>query len=173
MTFMFKEPNLERLEYGAGMPVPEVMVTDYAKKVRLVLLPEDKTASLQDLSTAYTTDEKTGELKSLGLETHARDSVLKISAQVVKDLGKANLNGQEVWALQSNDGAEPVKTCTSIPLTANPCRWNCIIRAAAHRSCMRTFGLTWTSMRGSSASKRPRVTRCTAGTTDPSSRSTI
>lgn len=120
MTFMFKEPNLERLEYGQGMPMPELMVTDYDKKVRLVVLPDDKTASLQDLSTSYTTDEKTGELKSLTLGTHARDDVLRVSAQVVKDLGNVKVNGREVRALQSDDGKEPVKTVYVNPADGKP-----------------------------------------------------
>jgi outer membrane lipoprotein-sorting protein len=120
MTFMFKEPNLERLEYGEGMGAPEVMVTDYAKKVRLVILPQDKTAELQDLSTMYATDDKTGELKPVELGTHARDDVLRISAQAVKDLGKTKLNGREVWALQSNDGAQPVKTVFVNPADGKP-----------------------------------------------------
>jgi len=120
MSFMFKEPNLERLEYGEGMPMPEVMITDYDKKVRLQVFPEDKKATLQDISTMYATDEKTGALKAIELGTHARDDVLRISAQAVKDLGKTKLNGREVWALQSNDGVQPVKTVYVNPVDGKP-----------------------------------------------------
>jgi outer membrane lipoprotein-sorting protein len=123
MTFMFKEPNLERQEFGEGMPTPnEVMITDYAKKVRLIVLPEDKSAALQDLSTLYTTDEKTGELKSVELGTHARDDVLRISAQAVKDLGNVNIDGREVRVLQSADGVEPIKTVYVNPVDGKPVR---------------------------------------------------
>jgi outer membrane lipoprotein-sorting protein len=121
MAFMFKEPNLERLEYGEGMPSPgEFMVTDYDKQIRLVARPEDKTASLQDISTMYTTDERTGELKLTQLGTRTRDDVLRISAQAIKDLGKVQLNGREVWALQSADGVQPVKTVYVNPADGKP-----------------------------------------------------
>jgi hypothetical protein len=83
-------------------------------------MPEDKVASLQDLSTTYAVDEKTGQLKPIKLGTDARDDVLRISAQAVKDLGKANVNGREVRALQSADGVEPVKTVYVNPADGKP-----------------------------------------------------
>ena len=82
MTLMYKEPNLERIEYGEGMPSPgEFMVTDYGKRLRLTARPEEKTASLSDISTLYATDEETGQLKPTELGNHARRDVLRLTAQ--------------------------------------------------------------------------------------------
>ncbi|MDQ3440909.1 MAG: hypothetical protein M3478_11230 [Planctomycetota bacterium] len=50
---------------------------DYAKQARLVVRLDDKVAVLQDLRNLYTTDEKTGQVKSTELGTHARDDVLR------------------------------------------------------------------------------------------------
>lgn len=121
MAFIFKEPDLERIEYGQGMPMPgEFSVTDYAKRQRLTVRPDDKEASLQDLSDAYAIDAATGALKPTQLGTHARDDVLRISAQAVRDLGMSKLNGRPVWVLQSQGDAEPVKTVYVDPQSGKP-----------------------------------------------------
>ena len=121
MAFMFKEPNLERIEYGEGSPMPgEYLVTDYTKRQRLTVRPDDKEASLQDLRDSYTIDDKTGTLKPTELGTHPRDDVLRISAQAVKDLGMSKLGDRPVWVLQSKGKDEPVKTVYVDPETGKP-----------------------------------------------------
>ena len=121
MSFIFREPDLERLEYGRGMGMPgEYMVTDYASRRRLVVHPAEKSATLQDISSMYSIESKTGELKLSELGTHARDDVLRISAQAVKDLGMSTLGDQPVWVLQSKGDAEPVKTVYVNPDSGKP-----------------------------------------------------
>jgi outer membrane lipoprotein-sorting protein len=121
MSFVFKEPDLERIEYGEGMPMPgEYTVTDYAKRKRLTVRPDDKEAGLQDLSDSYTVDVKTGGLKPTEIGTHARDDVLRISAQAVQDLGMSKVGDRPVWVLQSKGEAEPVKTVYVDPQTGKP-----------------------------------------------------
>lgn len=107
--FTFKEPHLERIDSVGGGP-PQVTVTDYGKRVRLVVHPAEERASLQDLSTTYTTDEHTGRLKPTELGTHARDDLLHIAADAVEDLGQHQLDGRDVRVLRSDDGIEPVTT---------------------------------------------------------------
>ena len=120
ISYVFQEPNLERIEYGEGLP-EQVMITDYAKQARLVVRPDDKVAVLQDLRTLYTTDEETGQVKPTELGTHARDDVLRISARAVKDLGMTKLNGRDVWVLQSDDdGAERIVTVYVTPEDGKP-----------------------------------------------------
>lgn len=121
MSYAFQEPNLERIEYGQGMPSPgEFMVTDYGKQLRLVARPEEQSASLEDIRTMYAVDEQTGQLKPSELGTQVRDDVLRLSAQAVRDLGKTTLEGREVWVLQSDDAAEPVKTVYVNPVDGKP-----------------------------------------------------
>lgn len=121
MAFMFREPHLERIEYGEGMASPgEYSVTDYAKRQRLTVRPEDEEAGLQDLSDTYTIDESTGKLKPTEIGTGPRDDVLRVSAQVVRDLGMSKLNGRPVWVLQSEGDAEPIKTVYLDPQTGKP-----------------------------------------------------
>ncbi|MGB7158500.1 MAG: hypothetical protein WBD40_10575 [Tepidisphaeraceae bacterium] len=122
-SYASQEPHLERIEYGEGMPSPgEFTVTDYGKQLRLVARPEEKIASLQDISSMYAIDQKSGELKPTQLGSHARNAVLRISAQAVKDLGMAQLDGRDVWVLQSEGGAEPVKTVYVNPADGKPVR---------------------------------------------------
>jgi len=122
-SFMFREPNLERVEHGRGMPMSgEYMVSDYEARRRLVVLPNQKIATVQDMSSWYAIEPRTGELKFTELGTHARDDVLRISAQAVKDLGMSTLHDQPVWVLQSEgEGAgRPVKTVYVNPQTGKP-----------------------------------------------------
>ena len=119
--FMFKEPDLERIEYVTGMSSDgEVMITDYKTRMRLQLFPKDKTATLQDIRSLYTVDDKTGELKLTELGTHARDDVLRISATAVQDLGMSKLNGRDVWVLRSAGGKGPIKTVYVNPDDGKP-----------------------------------------------------
>jgi outer membrane lipoprotein-sorting protein len=53
------------------------------------------------MSSDYDIDDKTGELKLTQLSTRLRDRLLKWSAGAVEDLGRAELDGQSVWVLQS------------------------------------------------------------------------
>lgn len=123
MRFIFQEPDLERVEYGPGYTaMGEYLVTDYASRQRLVVYSEDKSAVLQDLSSAYSVEPKTGELELSQLGTHPRDDVLRISAQAVKDLGMTKVDNQLVWALQSEGDAEPVKTVYVNPDNGKPVR---------------------------------------------------
>ena len=123
MGFIFQEPHLERLEYGPGMTaLGEYTVTDYASRQRLVVHGEDKSATLQDISSMYSVEPKTGELELSQLGTHPRDDVLRISAQAVKDLGMTKLGDQLVWVLQSEGDAEPVKTVYVNPDNGKPVR---------------------------------------------------
>jgi outer membrane lipoprotein-sorting protein len=123
MSFIFQEPDLERIEYGPGYAaMGEYMVTDYASRQRLIVYGEDKSAVLQDLSSAYSVEPKTGELELSQLGTHPRDDVLRISAQAVKDLGMTKLGDQPVWVLQSEGDAEPVKTVYVNPDSGKPVR---------------------------------------------------
>ena len=108
--FAFKEPHLERIESVGGGGPPQVTVTDYGKRVRLVLHPADGRASLQDMSTTYTTDDQTGRLKPTELGTHARDDLLSISAAAVEDLGQHEVDGRGVRVLRTDHDAEPVTT---------------------------------------------------------------
>jgi outer membrane lipoprotein-sorting protein len=108
-TFMFKEPDLERLEYRGALR-PEVTITDYHKRLRLVMHPDDKTASLEDISTMYATDDATGALKPTRLRTDVRDHLVRTAGKAMKDGGRKRLHGRDVWVIQSDDTAEPRTT---------------------------------------------------------------
>ena len=56
------------------------------------------------MSSSYTVDDKTGELRLTQLRTDLRDQVLKTSAGAVDDLGEAVLEGKPVRILQSRKG---------------------------------------------------------------------
>lgn len=103
--WMFKEPNLERHEELTS-PWPrfigEVTIMDYDTRQQLELRPVEKTAILSDMSSDYTIDEKTGELKLTQLDTSLRDRLLKLSAGSVEDFGMVELDGKSVQMLQSN-----------------------------------------------------------------------
>jgi outer membrane lipoprotein-sorting protein len=100
---MFKEPDRARLEDHKGLGRDgQVMVTDYSKHRRLTLRPSEKVADVQDTSTMYEVDQQTGQLLPASLDTEARDQVLKLTAESVKDLGRKQLDdGRTVRVLQS------------------------------------------------------------------------
>jgi outer membrane lipoprotein-sorting protein len=116
---MFREPNQHRMENIKGLPA-QVVITDYEVRKQLVLLPENKTGQLQDISTQYSVDDKTGRVKLSELWTGERDEVLKFSAQAVKDVGREKLDGKDVRVLRSADGGEPVKTVWVNPDSGAP-----------------------------------------------------
>ena len=116
---MFKEPNLERIEWLKGLP-GQVVVTDYAKRQRLLLLPDEKIAVMQDISTLYVVDEASGKLHPSQLQTGIREQVLKITGEAVKDLGAGKVDGKDVRVLQSEGGGEPVKKVYVDPKTNSP-----------------------------------------------------
>jgi len=104
--WMFKEPDRERHEKLTSAPpwpqyIGEVTIWHYGKRQRLQFRPFDKTAEFYDMSSDYEIDDKTGELKLTQLDTSLRDRLLKLSAGVVEDLGRVELEGQSVRILQS------------------------------------------------------------------------
>ena len=106
---MFKEPDRERLEQLTSAPpwpkdVGMVTIWHYGKRQRLRYRPFDKTAEFRDLSSDYTIDEKTGELKLTQLSTRLRDYLLELSSGAVEDLGRVKLNGKSVRMLRSRKG---------------------------------------------------------------------
>jgi outer membrane lipoprotein-sorting protein len=106
-TWMFKEPNWQRHERPRGpwgKVVNEVTVTHYDERQRLELKGVEKSARLKDMSSEYTVDDKTGELRLTRLRTDLREQVLKTSAGAVDDLGEAELEGKAVRILQSRKG---------------------------------------------------------------------
>ncbi|UCF14091.1 MAG: hypothetical protein JSW59_11820 [Phycisphaerales bacterium] len=103
-TWMFKEPNWERHEMPKspwGAVQNEVTITHYGERKRLELRPVKKTATLHDMSSDYTVDGKTGEVRLTRLRTGLRDRLLKTSAGAVDDLGEVVLEGRSVRVLQS------------------------------------------------------------------------
>jgi len=100
----FKEPDWERHEKLTS-PWPryigETTISDYGIRQELTLRPVEKTAQLSDMSSDYTIDKKTGELKLRQLNTRLRDYLLDVSAEAVEDLGNVELDGQSVRILQS------------------------------------------------------------------------
>lgn len=119
---MFKEPDLERRERPRspwGKVVNEVTITHYGKRQRLELRPVKKTAKLHDMSSAYTVDDKTGDVRLTRLSTGLRDRLLKTSAGAVDDLGEAVLEGKPVRILQSRKGKR-ITTVWIDPKTKHP-----------------------------------------------------
>jgi outer membrane lipoprotein-sorting protein len=101
-VYMFKEPDLERIEYKAGLPHPgEVHITDYGKRRHLSLHPDDKSAALEDISSAFAVDDRTGNLHLTRLSTGERDQLLSLSAMAVGSLEDTELDGQSVRVLQA------------------------------------------------------------------------
>jgi hypothetical protein len=103
--WMFKEPDWERHE-ALTSPWPkyvgETTITDYGTRQELRLRPVEKTARLSDLSSDYTVDDETGELKLTQLNTRLRDRLLEWSAGAVEDHGRVELDGRSVRMLQSH-----------------------------------------------------------------------
>jgi outer membrane lipoprotein-sorting protein len=103
--WMFKEPDRERHE-SLTSPWPryvgETTIMDYGKRRQLVLRPAEKTAILNDMSSDYDIDDKTGELKLTQLSTSLRDRLLEWSAGAVEDLGSVELDGRMVRKFQSH-----------------------------------------------------------------------
>ncbi len=103
-VYMFKEPDLERIEFLSGVPRPgEVLITDYGRRRQLTLQPDDRSAGLMDISTTYAVDDKTGNLRLTRLSMHERDQLLSLSARAVEDLGHAEVDGQSVRVLQARE----------------------------------------------------------------------
>jgi outer membrane lipoprotein-sorting protein len=102
--WMFKEPDRERHEtLTSPWPryVGETTIMDYGKRRQLLLRPAEKTAILNDMSSDYDIDDKTGELKLTQLNTRLRDRLLEWSAGAVEDHGSVELDGRTVRMLQS------------------------------------------------------------------------
>jgi outer membrane lipoprotein-sorting protein len=121
---MFKEPDRERREQlTAAPPWPrdagKVTIWHYGKRQRLEYWPFDKTAEFHDMNSDYVVDDETGELELSQLDTRIRDSLLKVSAGAVEDLGEAELDGQSVRLLRSQKG-ERITTVWVDPKTNYP-----------------------------------------------------
>ena len=109
---MFKSPNFSRytnLSVVDGQFCGEVTITDYGKRKRLTLNPNNKTAFLRDISSQYKVDRNTGKLKLTELNTSLRDRLLDIRIKAVEDLGETTLNGNLVYLLQSRGDNEVTK----------------------------------------------------------------
>jgi len=119
-AFMFKEPDHARIEFRAGWPSDRgVTIDDYTKHRRLNLNPKDKIADMQDMTSMYAVDPKTGQLKPQQLDTDEREKVLKITAQAVTDRGTTQLDGKTVRVLESiGDGW--IRTVYVDPQTNSP-----------------------------------------------------
>jgi len=121
-TWMFKEPNWQRHERPRGPwgeVVNQVTITHYGKRQRLELKGVAKSARLHDMSSSYTVDDKTGELRLTQLRTDLREQLLKTSAGAVEDLGEAVLEGKAVRILQSRKGKR-ITTVWIDPETRHP-----------------------------------------------------
>jgi hypothetical protein len=106
--WMFKEPDWERHEKLTSpwsQYIGETTLTDYSTRQQLVVRPAEKTARLSDLSSDYTIDDETGELKLTKLNTCLRDRLLECSAGAIEDHGHAELEGRSVRLLQSHQGS--------------------------------------------------------------------
>lgn len=106
---MFMEPDWERNEQLTSAPswpkdVGLVTIYHYGKRQRLRFRPFDKTAEFHDMSSDYTIDGRTGELKLTQLSTSLRDYLLELSSGAVEDLGRVKLNGQSLRMLRSQKG---------------------------------------------------------------------
>jgi len=102
--WMFKEPDRERHETLTSpwsRYIGETTIMDYGKRRQLLLRPAEKTAILNDMSSDYDIDDKTGELKLTQLNTRLRDRLLEWSAGAVEDHGSVELDGRTVRMLQS------------------------------------------------------------------------
>jgi len=109
---MFKEPYWERREQITSpwpQYVGEITIHDYDKRQELILRPANKEAILYDLSSSYTFDGETGELRLTMLDTSLRDYLLEKSMGTFDDLGEVELDGQIVWKLQ---GKKKNRICT-------------------------------------------------------------
>ena len=100
-TYMFREPDLERVERSDGSAIVDVTITDYAQKRRLALRAKEKVADLQDWSVVRTVEPATGKVKPDDLYTGVRDEILRIAAESVTDKGLATLDGKDVRVLES------------------------------------------------------------------------
>ena len=102
-TYMFKEPDHSRQEWITGLNMDgQIVIVDYARHRRLVLNGNKADASLEDISKMYEVDQQTGELLPVSLDTDVRDQVMRLTAESVKDLGTAELNGKPVRVFQSH-----------------------------------------------------------------------
>ena len=122
--WIFKEPDWERYERPKspwGEVVNEVTITHYGKRQRLWLRPVERKATLHDMRSDYTVDDKTGEVRLTRLRTGLRDRLLKTSAGAVDDLGDAVLDGKSVRVLQSRKDKR-VTTVWIDPETNHPVR---------------------------------------------------
>jgi outer membrane lipoprotein-sorting protein len=120
--FLFKEPDLKRhVTLTSPWPryVGEVSISNFAKRQRLILRPAEKTARLYSIKTDYTIDNRTGQLKLTQLNTDLRDRLLELTQGTIKDLGRVDLDGQNVRKLESNKG-ERVTSMWIDPRTGYP-----------------------------------------------------
>jgi outer membrane lipoprotein-sorting protein len=105
---MFKEPDRERrVQLTSPWPrfVGEITITDFSKRRELTIRPAEKTATLSEKNYSYEVDPNTGKLKLRQLDTSLRDRLLKLSEEAVKDLGTADLAGQQVRKFQTQKGS--------------------------------------------------------------------
>jgi outer membrane lipoprotein-sorting protein len=101
-VYMFKEPDHARLEWRSGLQRDgQITIVDFAKRRRLTLNGNKTDASLEDISKTYEVDQQTGELLPLSLDTDVREQVMRLTAESVKDLGKADLNGKSMRVFRS------------------------------------------------------------------------
>jgi outer membrane lipoprotein-sorting protein len=101
-VYMFKEPDHSRQEWIKGLADDgQITIVDYAKHRRLTLNDKKANASLEDISKTYEVDQQTGELLPVSLDTDVRDQVMRLTAESVKDLGTAELNGKPMRVFQS------------------------------------------------------------------------
>ncbi|NLS93465.1 MAG: hypothetical protein GXX96_15005 [Planctomycetaceae bacterium] len=120
---MFREPGLQRREdIRTELPhfKKEISIRDYGSRKELRLFPSEKTAYLEDKSSAYEIDENTGRLKLRELDTSIRDQLIQWSQEEdVEDLGRAELDGRTVRLLKSRWGKWDVKVWVN-PRTRMP-----------------------------------------------------
>jgi hypothetical protein len=88
------------MEFREGLSAGQIAITDYARH-RQLMLGADKVASLEDISKTYEMDDKTGELLPASLNTDVRDQVMRLTAESVKRLADAQLNGKTVRVYES------------------------------------------------------------------------
>lgn len=114
----FKEPDRERVEIHGIHDDGDVDIMHYATHRRLSLYPKSKTAQPYE-GPFYSVDSKTGQIEPAKLDTSVRDQVMSLTAEAVKDLGTAKVEGKTVRVLQSK-GKDNTRTVYADPKTHQP-----------------------------------------------------
>jgi outer membrane lipoprotein-sorting protein len=99
-TIMFKEPGLERLE-EFGPRGLQIIVTDYTNRRQMTVQPGKKEASIADMTSTFTVNERTGDLAQTRLDTGTREDLLRLRAKAVRERGMVDLEGRPARLLQS------------------------------------------------------------------------